>query len=248
MATRKGELRVGTSGYQYDHWRRTFYPERLPKREWFSFYATRFDTVEINATFYRLPTAETFDAWREEAPEGFRFALKFSRFGTHQKRLTDPEDTIHLFLERAERLRDFLGPILVQLPPHWQANPGRLDAFLAAAPRCHRWAVEFRDPRWLCEAVYDVLERHRAALCIHDKIKDHPWRQTASWVYLRFHGEEGYRGDYSTQKLSAWAKKVGRVLAEGRDVYAYFNNDLDGHAPSNALDLRRYILRRTGKE
>jgi uncharacterized protein YecE (DUF72 family) len=248
MSAKKGELRVGTSGYQYDHWRKVFYPEELPKREWFAHYAARFDTVEMNATFYGLPSPETFDSWRERAPDGFCFALKFSRFGTHQKRLLDPADTIPTFLERAERLRGFLGPILVQLPPHWQADPGRLDAFLAAAPRRHRWAVEFRDPSWLCGSVYGVLERHSAALCIHDKIADHPWRETAGWVYLRFHGEEGYRGNYSAQKLSASAKKVANLLGEGRDVYAYFNNDLGGHAPHNALDLRRYVLHRAGEE
>jgi uncharacterized protein YecE (DUF72 family) len=239
MPRARGRLRVGTSGYQYDHWRVRFYPRGLPKRRWLEHYASHFDTVEINNTFYQLPSEHTFDAWRGEVPEGFCFALKFSRYGSHLKRLKQPEDSIGHFLERARRLGTALGPILVQLPPRWSPDPGRLAAFLDAAPRSHRFAVEFRDPRWLCEPVYRILRRHRAALCVHDLIERHPREITADWVYLRFHGER-YAGSYSHQFLTAEAARIRRELRRGLDVYAYFNNDVGGHAVRNALDLRRY--------
>jgi uncharacterized protein YecE (DUF72 family) len=242
---RRGELRVGTSGYQYPHWRGDFYPRKLATREWFGHYADRFDTVEINNTFYGLPEADTFDRWREQAPAGFRYALKFSRYATHLKRLRDPAGPLELFLERAERLKSHLGPLLVQLPPHWGAAPERLDAFLREAPRRHRFAVEVRDPSWLCREVYDVLRKRRAALVIHDGLedRDHPVLRTADWVYLRFHGVR-YGGSYSPQALGGQARRIRRWLAAGHDVYAYFNNDLGGHAPRDAADLRRFVQRR----
>lgn len=239
-ASKKGELYVGTSGYHYDHWRDIFYPQDLPKDRWFDHYAKHFDTVEINNTFYRLPPAGTFDAWRVRAPPRFCYALKFSRYGTHVKRLRDPRGPIKKFIARAARLERFLGPILVQLPPNWKANPERLEAFLKAAPREYRWAVEFRDPRWLCAEIYAILKAHRAALCVHDMIADHPREITTSWVYLRFHGEH-YGGSYSPKQLTAWARQIQDYLWGGMDVYAYFNNDAHGYAVQNALDLRRYV-------
>jgi uncharacterized protein YecE (DUF72 family) len=238
--SRRGELRVGTSGYQYPHWAGDFYPDDLPGRRWFDHYAERFDSVEINNTFYRLPEPEVFDRWRERAPAGFRFALKYSRYATHLKHLKDPEEPLERFLERAERLGSRLGPILVQLPPHWRADPERLDAFLRLAPRRHRWAVELRDESWLRQEVYEVLRRRRAALVIHDLIDRHPDELTADWTYLRFHGRS-YGGSYSHQALSARARCIRRWLRQGRDVYAYFNNDVGGHAPRNAAQLRRYV-------
>jgi uncharacterized protein YecE (DUF72 family) len=242
MSTAKpsGEVRIGTSGYQYDHWRGLFYPPALPKRHWFGHYARHFDTVEINNTFYRLPEATTFEAWAAEAPAGFLYALKFSRYGTHIKRLLDPEEPIRRFLERAEILGKLLGPLLVQLPPHWKVNRARLGGFLEAAPRKQRWAIEFRDPGWLTEEIFSLLEGQNAALCIHDMIPDHPRRITADWVYLRFHGQH-YGGTYSHQYLSAQARQIAEYRAQGLDVFAYFNNDVGGHAVRNAADLKRYL-------
>jgi uncharacterized protein YecE (DUF72 family) len=237
----QGKLRIGTSGYHYDHWKGVYYPEELAKGQWFSHYARDFDTVEINNTFYRLPEAATFEAWRRQAPKGFCYALKFSRYGSHIVRLKKPRDTIRKFLQRADRLGDFLGPILVQLPPNWTADPERLDAFLKAAPRDHRWAVEFRDPRWLCEEVFAILKKHDSALCIHDLIENHPRVLTTGWSYLRYHGDH-YAGCYSPQKLAAEARWIRLQLASGKDVFTYFNNDAQGYALTNAADLRRYIL------
>jgi len=240
MESSQPEIRIGTSGYQYDHWRGLFYPKGLPRAEWFAYYAERFDTVEINNTFYGLPSTQTFRSWKGTAPTGFCYALKFSRYGSHVKRLKAPRGAIRTFLGRARRLGAALGPILVQLPPDWDANPERLSAFLDAAPERYRWAIEFRDPRWLCDQVYGILAEHGAALCIHDMIPSHPRELTAGWTYLRFHGER-YQGGYPYQFLVAEAKQIARYAADGLDVFAYFNNDLGGDAVRNARDLRRYV-------
>jgi uncharacterized protein YecE (DUF72 family) len=236
-----GEFRIGTSGYQYDHWVGVLYDEGQPRKSWFDTYAGEFQTVEINNTFYNLPKAETFDDWRERAPAGFRYVLKFSQYGTHMKRLNDPQDTIGVFLEVAERLKSYLGPILVQLPPNMKRDDERLDAFLSAAPRRRRWAVEFRHESWLCQPVYDVLASHNAALCVHDLLEDHPREVTADWVYLRFHGVD-YSQTYTPQALTAEARRIKEDLSQGRDVFAFFNNDIGGHAVRDARDLRRYVL------
>lgn len=235
-----GRLRAGTSGYQYRHWRGRFYPLALRQKDWFGYYAERFDTVEINNTFYRLPEPATFGQWRERAPAGFQYALKFSRYGSHIKRLKDPQQSLEPFLNGAERLGNHLGPILVQLPPRWKASPERLDHFLAQAPGAYRWAVELRDPDWFRDDVYAVLRRHGAALCLHDMIPGHPRVLTADWTYLRFHGHE-YGGSYSPQYLTGQAREIHGMLDQGLDVYAFFNNDEDAHAVFNALDLKRLV-------
>ena len=240
MSTKRGRLRIGTSGYQYEHWRRVFYPKELPKQRWFAYYASHFDTVEINNTFYRLPQAQTYDVWREQAPQDFCYALKFSRYGSHLKHLKEPHATLERFLERACRLRECLGPLLVQLPPNWKPDTARLAGFLSAAPSSYRWAIEVRDPRWLCDEVYAILRSYSAALCIHDLIDDHPQHITADWVYLRFHGvSDG--GSYTHQALTVRASQMAQYLADGLDVFAYFNNDAHGYAVHNAADLRRYV-------
>ena len=153
------------------------------------------------------------------------------------KRLRDPEEPLARFLERAALLGSHLGPILVQLPPRWRADAPRLDAFLAAAPRRYRWAIEFRDPSWLSPSIYAVLQRHGAALCIHDLIPDHAREVTAPWVYLRYHGVR-YGGSYAQEFLRREAKTIRAYRKAGLDVFAYFNNDVGGHAITNASTLR----------
>lgn len=238
--TREGHLRIGTSGWQYDHWRERFYPEGLRKARWFEHYASVFDTVEVNSTFYRMMKETVFDKWRKQAPEGFSYVLKYSRYGTHVKRLADPAEHVAPFVERARRLEEHLGAILVQLPPHWNVDTGRLGAFLDAAPADLRWALEFRDASWLCDRVYGLLRSRNAALCIHDIIRDHPRVLTADWVYLRFHGG-GRRGDYTESELASTAAAVREYLSDGLDVYAYFNNDLNAYAVNNARCLRSLL-------
>jgi uncharacterized protein YecE (DUF72 family) len=231
-----GKFRIGTSGWQYDHWKGVFYPQDLPKDKWFQYYTKYFDTVEVNNSFYHLPSEKTFDSWHDQAPRGFLYTLKFSRYGTQMKKLKDPEATIGNFLERAKRLKTYLGPILVQLPPRWKCNVSRLESFLDAPCSNIRWALEFRDPSWLNQEVYQVLRDHNAALVIHDLIENHPYKITADWVYLRFHGID-YTHNYSSQALSSAATKIRGHLKDGLDVYAYFNNDAQGFAVQNSLNL-----------
>lgn len=241
MGSRK-EIRIGTSGYQYDHWTKVFYPEKLPKKEWFNYYAKHLDSVEMNSTFYRLPKTKTFEGWRERAPQGFRYILKYSRYGTHIKRLKDPADHVGTFLERAEHLKSSLGPILVQIPPNWKARPDRLDAFLEAAPDRRRWAIEIRDPSWFTDEVFHILEKHNAALCLHDMLPDHPDLHTADWVYLRYHGPNGdYTGQYSSKAIEGIARKIDNCHDSGLDVFCFFNNDQHGYAVENALDLKQLL-------
>lgn len=238
------KIRIGTSGYQYNHWRDVFYPEKTPKTRWFEYYAGHFDTVELNTTFYHLPRAETFVNWHDRAPEGFLYILKFSRYGTHLKRLRDPLESIGTFYERAKELKEYLGPILVQLPPRWDADPPRLNEFFAAVRQItgaeQRWAVEFRDLSWLSDPVYEVLRKHHVALCIHDIIRPHPQVTTANWVYLRFHGADTW-GNYSDEQLAVSADQVRGHVSAGRDVYAYFNNDACGYAVANAKTLKKLL-------
>ncbi|MBX3286364.1 MAG: DUF72 domain-containing protein [Acidimicrobiales bacterium] len=240
-----GTARVGCSGWSYADWRGRAYPADAAPRTWFARYAERFDTVELNTTFYRLPAPTTVAAWREQAPPGFTYAVKLGRFGSHRKKLLDPEPWLANHLDRVRRLGPSLGPNLVQLPPRWRRDVGRLDDFLAAAPRSIRWAVELRDASWLHADTYRVLERHGAALCIHDLLPDHPFERTADWTYLRFHGPDAlhhpYAGAYTGRRLRRPAERLQAWLGQGADVYAYFNNDQGAHAWDDAHWLDRRL-------
>jgi uncharacterized protein YecE (DUF72 family) len=244
-----GVARVGCSGWSYQDWRGIVYPADAPARTWFELYAQVLDTVEINNTFYRLPPATTVERWADQAPEGFCYAVKVGQFGTHRMKLNDAASWLPRHLERVERLGDHLGPNLFQLPPRWKRNAARLDEALSVAPTTIRWAVELRDPSWLHDEVFEVLRRHDAALCLHDLLPDHPLERTASWTYVRFHGpralEDKYRGRYGPRRLAPVAERLAGWLDEGTDVFAYFNNDYDGHAMADAKWLRSQLAART---
>ncbi|HEY9555907.1 MAG TPA: DUF72 domain-containing protein [Acidimicrobiales bacterium] len=237
-----GRARVGCSGWSYKEWRGVVYPADAPARRWFELYAERFDTVEINNTFYRLPEASTVEGWAAQAPPGFTYALKVGQFGSHRKKLRDAASWLPKHLDRVERLGAHLGPNLLQLPPRWRRNVERLDEMLSVAPRSIRWAVELRDPSWLHDDVFDLLARHGAALCVHDLLADHPWERTTDWAYVRFHGpralEQPYHGAYGPAGLAGPADRLGEWLDDGCDVYAYFNNDVGAHAVTDATWLR----------
>ncbi|MFW6125290.1 MAG: DUF72 domain-containing protein [Pirellulales bacterium] len=240
--TKRQAIRIGTSGWNYPHWRGRFYPKGLPADRWFEHYAKSFDTVEINNTFYQLPEQSTFDHWRQQAPRGFLYAVKANRFITHMKKLKDPREPLENFLSRARRLGAHLGPILYQLPPHWKRNTERLEAFCRLLPRelCH--VFEFRERDWLCDEVYDVLEANRCCLCVHDLLQRHPRRVTGPASYIRFHGAgEQYGGSYRRRRLRRWARWIGDVVGGGRTVYAYFNNDANAYAVHDARVLRELL-------
>ncbi|MCS4504016.1 DUF72 domain-containing protein [Arhodomonas aquaeolei] len=231
------DVHIATSGYDYDHWRERFYPPGLARTRRLAYYAERFPAVEINGTFYSLPKPETVAGWREQVPEGFRFVLKFSRYGSHIKRLREPQASLPRFAEMAEALGGTLGGVLLQLPPRWRPVPERLDAFLAAAP-AWPWAVEFRDERWLTDEVLGVLRRRDAALCVHDALAGHPRVATAARVYLRLHGGAREGGGYTDAELDDWASWLAAERDAGRAVWAFFNNDQDGHAVVDAARLQ----------
>lgn len=220
-------VKIGTSGWQYRHWRRSFYPERLGTAEWLSFYAQSFGTVEVNNAFYRLPAPEVFARWRDATPEGFEVAVKASSYLTHNKRLADPSEPVHRLMERARHLGEKLGPVLLQLAPTMRVDAARLDDALGCFPPGVRVALEARHESWDVDAVYAVLAAHGAAWCVADA----PWRRwpvvrTASWGYLRFHeGVASPRPCYGGRALASWAERVASTWGDGGDVYAYFNND-----------------------
>ncbi|GEJ59061.1 DUF72 domain-containing protein [Anaeromyxobacter diazotrophicus] len=238
-----GRVLVGTSGFVYQHWRGVLYPRDLPPRRWLARYAAEFPTVELNATFYRLPRPEAVARWRAETPDDFVFAAKGSRYLTHMKRLLDPRPGVARYFEPVSRLGPKLAVVLWQLPPRWSADAARLDAFLAALPRGLRHAVEFRDARWYDEAICEVLDRHGAAFCEHDLVPRPPPRLTGGFRYLRFHGTTGrYRGRYGAEALAPVARDLARSAARG-DAFVYFNNDLGGHAIQDARDLLAMLPR-----
>jgi uncharacterized protein YecE (DUF72 family) len=238
-----GSVRIGTSGWHYKHWCGTFYDEKLPASKMLAEYLRHFDTVEINNSFYRLPTEDAFRCWRESTPKNFLFAVKGSRFITHMKKLKDPENALENLIPRAEELKEKLGPILWQLPPKWAINTERLEEFLAALPKNHRYAIEFRELSWHTEQVYAILKKHNAAFCIFELAGHHsPLEVTANWTYVRLHGPGGrYQGSYSTEKLREWVRWIDEQRFAGRDVFVYFDNDQAGYAAHNALELKRLL-------
>jgi uncharacterized protein YecE (DUF72 family) len=208
-----------------------------------AWYANRFNTVEINNTFYRLPTEEALLQWKKTAPANFLFSVKASRFITHMKRLRDPEATIENFFSRAILLGEHLGPVLFQLPPRWQVNAARMEEFLEALPPKYRYVFEFRDGSWYTEPVFRVLRRYSVAVCIHDwQNVQWPIKLTAGFAYVRFHGPAGnYSGNYPASFLKHWAVRVREWERSLKQVWIYFNNDVGGHAVRNAITLRRLV-------
>jgi uncharacterized protein YecE (DUF72 family) len=242
--SRERRVRIGTSGWIYPHWRRAFYPADLPTSEWFAFYSRTFDTVEINNTFYRLPAADVFEAWRRQAPSGFAYAVKASRFLTHMKKLKDPSEPLANILGRARLLGPHLGPILYQLPPRWRRDCERLRQFIAELPRDLRHVFEFRDPSWHHEEVRAILSETGVGFCIHDLAGcASPLWTTGALAYVRLHGPTGvaYSGRYDLEQLRKWAGEIRQFRASGRDVYAYFNNDENAYATENARELRNLV-------
>lgn len=234
------KIHIGTSGWNYDHWRGPFYPEELPVHQWLDYYSERFHTVEVNNTFYQLPKKSTFRQWREASPEGFLFAVKASRYITHMKKLKEPKESLFNFLENVRLLEDKLGPILFQLPPNWKFNEERLASFLELLPGEFQYTFEFRDQRWINERTYQLLRENNIAFCIYELAGYlSPREATADLVYLRLHGPgDKYQGKYNRATLGEWADTFRQWTDQGKEVYCYFDNDQLGYAAMNALELR----------
>ncbi|HEX8976357.1 MAG TPA: DUF72 domain-containing protein [Solirubrobacteraceae bacterium] len=236
--------RIGCSGWVYDDWRGLFYPAREPRRRWLELYADRFDTVEVNTTFYRLPGLETVRGWVDQTPDGFCFTVKASRYLTHIRRLSDTAEGIKRFYERIEPLQSSgrLGPVLWQLPENFHRDDARLHGWLRALPG-GRHTIEFRHPSWFVAPVLRALREHDVALTVgdHPARPFQPHAATASWRFVRFHfGARGRNGNYSDAELDTWARRIAQ-WRRSAEVYAYFNNDWSGYAPANALGLKRRL-------
>ena len=245
-----GPIRIGTSGWHYKHWRGPFYPPDLPASSMLRFFARHFDCVELNNSFYRLPTREAFGHWRDTTPDDFAFAIKASRFMTHVKKLQDAKQTIGRLTSAAAGLGPKRGPVLFQLPPSWSVDVDRLRAFLEQWPRDWPNTWEFRDDSWFRDEVYDVLAERGAGLCLHDLHgRRTPEVLTSALVYVRLHGPgKAYEGSYPDALLDAWARKLVGWAAEGYTPWAFFNNDWQAHAVQDATRLRARVRAQLGLE
>jgi uncharacterized protein YecE (DUF72 family) len=237
------QIRVGCSGWNYRHWRGCFYPKDMPPSRWFRFYADTFDSVEINNSFYRLPAASTFEAWREQAPPAFRYAVKANRYLTQAKKLKDCEEPLKRMMAPLRSLGDRLGPVLYQLPPRFRRNTERLEAFLCLLPRNVTHVFEFRDASWHVETVFELLDRYGVGFCTHDfPNAPAPRLAVGPVAYVRFHGGAGkYWGRYRDEALLEWAGWMAATARAGRPVWAFFNNDADAASVQDALTLRAML-------
>ncbi|SHJ13220.1 Uncharacterized conserved protein YecE, DUF72 family [Desulfatibacillum alkenivorans DSM 16219] len=234
-------LLIGTSGWTYDSWKGAFYPEKLAKAKWLPYYCTLFNTVEVNATFYRTLKGSTYEKWRETTPEGFTWAVKASRYITHVKRLKTPEETVPRFLESASILGEKLGPILLQLPPTLAYEKEIARDFFQFLPKEFRFTLETRHDSWLDDGLFALLEEHNIAWCVSDTAGKHACVEaaTADFVYLRLHGsQEIYKSSYTDEELEHWAELV---TGWSRDAYIYFDNTMTDAAARNALRLKELM-------
>lgn len=239
-----GRVRIGTSGWHYDSWRGPFFPEGLPLKKQLQYYASRFDTTELNGVFYRTPSQDAVRDWREKTGPDFIFAWKASRFITHWKRLSENSvNSLELLEDRLSLLGSKAGPVLFQLPPNFQADPQRLAAFLKLLRPKRRYSFEFRHPSWYSPSVLRILADRNISLCISDHHDaPAPWRRTADFVYVRGHGPGGrYRGHYRGEELARWAKRIRSWKKQGCDVYVYFDNDQKSAAPADASKLAEIL-------
>jgi len=234
---------IGTSGWHYDDWRDRFYPEKLPKAKWLEFYGSYFTTVELNNSFYRLPSETAFATWYDSSSSNFTFAVKVSRFITHIKRLRNTDEAVDNFITRAKVLEKKLGPLLYQLPPNMHRNDEVLESFLSTLPHGMKHVFEFRHQSWLEEKVFEILHRYNAGLCVFDMPSlSCPLVATTDFAYIRFHGSTGlYSSCYTDEELAHWAKRLANLAANLKEVYIYFNNDVEAFAVRNAKTLGGYL-------
>lgn len=244
---RKGKIYIGTSGWSYKHWKGNFYPRNIKDSEEFVYYQKFFNTVEINNTFYHLPLESTFIQWRKNTPDNFLFSVKASRFITHMKKLKIDNDGLDVFLKRARKLKDKLGPVLFQLPPGWKLNLERLENFLKRLPSKNLYTFELRNHTWITGEVLKLLKKYNCAFCIYEL--DHyqtPLEITANFVYIRLHGpQKKYQGNYTRAALKKWATRCLDWQKKGKDVYVYFDNDQKGYAAENAKTLESLLKAKT---
>jgi uncharacterized protein YecE (DUF72 family) len=245
MASLVKQIYIGTSGWSYKSWENTFYPKDIPKAGHLQFYATQFQTVEINLTFYRLPTFNMVKGWRERAPKGFVYAIKGSRFITHMKKLRNLDGGLRKYFNRVKTLKPKTGVVLWQLPPFLKLDLERLEGFLRRLPKSYQHAVEFRHASWMIPATFALLRKYKAAhVSVSSLGMPMNLTVTSRLVYIRFHGLTGGAAhDYTHEELRPWAEHIREQARLGRKVFAYFNNDANVRAPGNA----KMLMRMTGE-
>jgi uncharacterized protein YecE (DUF72 family) len=240
----RASIHIGTSGWHYKHWLGTFYPAGTSAKQQFNYYAKLFDTVEINNSFYKLPSREVFEGWYKNSPQKFLFVVKANRFITHNLKLSRPIEPLARLFNSILGLKEKLGPILFQLPPKWKVNIERFREFLQALPAAYSYVFEFRNETWYHEEVYRLLQEFNCAFCIYE-LAGHisPIKVTADFVYVRLHGptENKYQGSYSNAALRKWAKQCIEWQSQKKDVYVYFDNDQEGYAAFNAVTLKALV-------
>jgi len=235
---------IGTSGWHYDDWRHRFYPEKLPRTKWLEYYSRYFSTLELNNSFYRLPTEKAFTTWHDSTPENFIFSVKMSRFVTHLKRLKECDEAVTNFLTRAILLKNKLGPLLYQLPSSFHRDDEVLSRFLDILPVEFSHVIEFRHRSWLVDEVFDILRNKNTGFCVFDMPSLRcPILATADFAYIRFHGSDNlYSSDYSDKQLADWARQIEKLSEGHKTVYIYFNNDVQGFALKNARTLEKFLM------
>lgn len=240
----KGKIVIGTSGWNYRHWKGTFYPEDLPVKNWLKYYYEHFKSVELNTSFYHLPKRLTFENWRDAVPSEFIFTVKASRYITHITRLNDPEEPLKKFFDNAYGLENKLGPVLFQLPPGWKYNSDRFKEFVTFLPKNTKPVFEFRNNTWWNDEVYALLDKYNCSFCIFELAgQKTPELVTGNRAYVRLHGPTGYKyqGSYDDDTLLQWSKKFTQWEKEGKEVYCYFDNDDSGYAAFNALTIQNMV-------
>ena len=233
------QLHIGTSGFYYDHWIGKCYPAEISKRELLPYFAQKFKTVEINSTFYHLPRQSTIFHWLDVTPDDFLFTLKASRVITHVKKLKEAAPEVRKFIHLIKPMKKKLGVILFQLPPQLKIDIGLLDSFLSELPRGYKYAIEFRHASWMDRVVFDLMALHSVGFCINDfGRRETPWLATAPFVYIRMHGPLGrYNGKYDSQQLASLCESIQKFIRDGKELFCYFNNDMEGFAWENAREL-----------
>lgn len=243
MKTLAEKIKIGTSGFYYDHWRGVFYPEDLSRTHYFDYFVEQFPTVELNSTFYHLPRSGTVEHWAEKSPEDFLFALKASKQITHYRKLKDVEHLLYLFLHLIKPLKAKLAAILFQLPPSLKKDTRLLAAFLKLLPSGYRFAIEFRNESWQDDEVLEILEAYNVAFCLNDfKQRRIEPLTSADFTYLRLHGPTGrYGGSYDDATLRGYAKMLLEFAHRQKALFVYFNNDFEANAVKDARRLQELV-------
>jgi uncharacterized protein YecE (DUF72 family) len=238
----KKQINIGTSGWSYEHWKKIFYPDEIKSKDWLGYYSDSFLTVEVNTTFYHVPRETTVKNWYKVVSKNFIFSIKINRYITHRKKLKDCKESLEIFYKSIQKLKNKIGPILIQLPPSFSINPERLQDFIGYLNKKYLYTIEFRHDSWFEDEIYNILKKNNIALCITDlNGKQTPELITADFTYIRLHGpHRAYKGSYGLAKLKKWKAKF-EDWSKTISIYCYFDNDEKAYAIKDALSLKKLL-------